>query len=260
MHYMYICITYALKCITIYAYITLCVYLVLCSGSSYMVENDLSNLKFWSITVSCHTLVSYSPFSAPNLSPNSLISDSVSLSISPSLSYHHHSFQSSFSFVHACYISRVQLFATPWTLAHQAPLSMGFSRQECWSGLPCLLPGDLPYPWMEPASFMSPVLAVKSLPLVPPGKPLLSLNSVQFNTFLLLRTFWVQGTLEILKNKTAFGMFTVSHWRQAPFTPDEWARPDTCCGDQAFQEGAELRADVFQTEKASRQRTWNEKG
>ena len=62
----------------------------------------------------------------------------------------------------------------------------------------------------------------KSLPLVTPGKPLLSLNSAQFNTFLLLRTFWVQGTLEILKNKTAFGIFMVSHWRQAPFTPDEW--------------------------------------
>lgn len=70
----------------------------------------------------------------------------------------------------------------------------------------------------------------------------------------------MQGALEILKNKTAFGLFMVSHWRQDPFIPDEWARPDTCCGDQAFQEGAELRTDVFQAEKASRQRTWNEKG
>ena len=44
---------------------------------------------------------------------------------------------------------------TPWTLAHQAPLSMGFSRQEYWSGLPCPLPGDLPNPGIKPKSLMS---------------------------------------------------------------------------------------------------------
>ena len=42
------------------------------------------------------------------------------------------------------HFSRVRLFATPWTVARQAPLSMGFSRQEYWSRLPCPLPGDLP--------------------------------------------------------------------------------------------------------------------
>ena len=52
-------------------------------------------------------------------------------------------------------ISHVQLFVTPWTVAHQAPLSMGFSRQEYWSGLPCSLPGDLPHPGFEPTSLMS---------------------------------------------------------------------------------------------------------
>ena len=46
-----------------------------------------------------------------------------------------------------------------WTIAHLAPLSMGFSRQEYWSGLPCSLPGDLPDPKTEPTSLMSPVLA-----------------------------------------------------------------------------------------------------
>ena len=45
-----------------------------------------------------------------------------------------------------------QLFATPWTVAHQAPLSVGFSRQEYWSGLPCLPPRDLPNPGREPRS------------------------------------------------------------------------------------------------------------
>ena len=44
----------------------------------------------------------------------------------------------------ACVFSHIQLFATPWTVAHQAPLSMGFSRQEYWSGLPFPSPGDLP--------------------------------------------------------------------------------------------------------------------
>ena len=47
---------------------------------------------------------------------------------------------------------RIRLFVTPWTVAHQAPLSMGFSRQEYWSGLPCPLPGDLPNPGVEPRS------------------------------------------------------------------------------------------------------------
>ena len=46
----------------------------------------------------------------------------------------------------------VQLFVTPWTIANQAPLSMGFSRQEYWSGLPIPSPGDLPDPGIEPVS------------------------------------------------------------------------------------------------------------
>ena len=55
--------------------------------------------------------------------------------------------------------SHVQLFMTPWTVACQAPLSMGFSKQEYWSGLPCPPPGDLPNPGTEPESLMSPALA-----------------------------------------------------------------------------------------------------
>ena len=46
--------------------------------------------------------------------------------------------------------SRVRLSATVWTVAYQAPPSTGFSRQECWSGLPCPSPGDLPDPGIEP--------------------------------------------------------------------------------------------------------------
>ena len=55
--------------------------------------------------------------------------------------------------------SHIQLFVTLWTAACQAPLSMGFSRQEYWSELPCPSPGDLPDPRMEPESLMPPALA-----------------------------------------------------------------------------------------------------
>ena len=57
------------------------------------------------------------------------------------------------------HFSHVQVCATLWTLAHQSPLSMGFSRQEYWSGLPFSSPGDLPNTRIEPRSLMSPVLA-----------------------------------------------------------------------------------------------------
>ena len=59
--------------------------------------------------------------------------------------------------------SRVRLFATLWTVAHQAPLSMGFSRQEYWSGLLCHPPGDLPIPGTETASPAAPDLQADSL-------------------------------------------------------------------------------------------------
>ena len=57
------------------------------------------------------------------------------------------------------HFSHVWFCATLWTIASQAPLSMGFSRQECWSGLPRPPPGDLPDPGIKPASLTSPALA-----------------------------------------------------------------------------------------------------
>ena len=69
-----------------------------------------------------------------------------------------------------CVLSRfshVQLFATLWTVAHQAPLSVYFSRREYWSGLPFPSPGDLPNPGIEARS---PMLQADSLPSEPPGK------------------------------------------------------------------------------------------
>ena len=66
-------------------------------------------------------------------------------------------------------LSRVQLFATPWTVAYHTPPSVGFSRQEYWSGLPLPSPGDLPDPGIEPKS---PALQVDSLRTELQGKPL----------------------------------------------------------------------------------------
>ena len=64
-------------------------------------------------------------------------------------------------------LSRVQPFVIPWTVAYQAPPSMGFSRQEYWSGLPFPSPGDFPDPGIEPRSL---ALQADTLPSEPPGK------------------------------------------------------------------------------------------
>ena len=89
--------------------------------------------------------------------------------------------------VHACCgFSRVWLFVTPWTVAHQAPLSMGFSRQEYWSGLPCPPPGDLSDPAMEPESPIFPALQTDSLPVSPWASPMYY-STAQFMVDWILR-------------------------------------------------------------------------
>ena len=65
-------------------------------------------------------------------------------------------------------LSHVRLFGTPWTIAHQAPPFMEFSRQEYWSGLPVPSPEDLPDPGIEPGS---PAVRADALTSEPPGKP-----------------------------------------------------------------------------------------
>ena len=72
--------------------------------------------------------------------------------------------------------SRVRLFVTAWTGAYQAPPSMGFSRQECWSGFPFPSPGDLPDPGIEPGS---PTLQADALPSEPPGNPQCNTDGAQ---------------------------------------------------------------------------------
>ena len=69
-----------------------------------------------------------------------------------------------------CVLSCVWLFATPWTVAHQAPLSMEFSRQEYWSGLPFPSPGDCPDPEIKTESPVSPTLASGFFTTAPPEK------------------------------------------------------------------------------------------
>ena len=76
-------------------------------------------------------------------------------------------------------LSRVQLFLTPRTVAHQAPPSMEFSRQEYWSRLPFPSPGDLPDLGIEPGS---PTLQADALPSEPPGKPNLQVPHPNFNS------------------------------------------------------------------------------
>ena len=79
-------------------------------------------------------------------------------------------------------LSCVRLFATPWTVAHQAPPSMGFSRQEYWSGSPFPSPGDLPDPGIE---LRSPALQADVLPSEPPGR---SDNQYNSNLFRKLKS------------------------------------------------------------------------
>ena len=93
---------------------------------------------------------------------------------------HHHVTCVLRSFELSCF-SCVQICVTPWTVACQAPLSMEFSRQEEWSGLPCPSPGDLANSGIETVSLTSNLhWQVGSLPLVLPGKPHWDLRSVWY--------------------------------------------------------------------------------
>ena len=100
-----------------------------------------------------------------------------------------------------CCFSCVRFFVTPWTVAHQAPLSMEFSRQEYWSGLPFPPPEDLPDPETEPVPLMSPSLQASSLPLVPPGNPTgpyFGIISFCPFTYVLCRSTWFTGYSKFL--------------------------------------------------------------
>ena len=81
-------------------------------------------------------------------------------------------------------LSRARLLATPWTVAYQAPPSIGFSRQACWSGLPFPSPGDLPDPGIKPGS---PTLQADAL-LSEPRKPTTDITDIQ----MIIRDYYKQ--------------------------------------------------------------------
>ena len=120
-----------------------------------------------------------------------------------------------------CCLSHVQLFATLWTIACQAPLSMGFSRKEYWSGLPGPPPGDLLDPGIKPTSLTSPALA-GGLSLVPP-----------------LTCLWISS--RISSNPAVFGMPSSpsSLW----FSKDgSSACPFHWCGDVSYLGSSQVYA------------------
>ena len=109
--------------------------------------------------VGCHTLPQHSDCGYGWVFPPQTSSSTVKLSDSDN-----NIIQTFKSFFYVCALScfsHVQLFTTLWTVAHQAPLSMGFSRQESWNGLPSPPPGDLPNPGIRPTFLKSPALPVR---------------------------------------------------------------------------------------------------
>ena len=102
-------------------------------------------------------------------------------------------------------LSHVQLFATSWTVAYQAPLSMEFSSQEYWSRLPFPTPGDLPDPGIKPTSHVSPALAGGFFTTLPPGK---SIALPKVLHFLQIKSLWqpcvVRWWLSFVSNKVSF--------------------------------------------------------
>ena len=97
---------------------------------------------------------------------------------------------------------------TPWTVAYQAPLPMGFSRQECWSGLPFPSPGDLPDPGIEPGS---PTLQADALPSEPPGKA----SEAEVDVFLEFSCFFYDpaDVGDLIFDSSAFSKTSLDIWK-----------------------------------------------
>ena len=151
-------------------------------------------------------------------------------------------------------LSRVRLFATPWTVACQFPLLVKFSRQEYWSGLPLPPPGDVPDPGTEP---VSPTLTGEFFTIEPPGKPNLVKCLAQSPCFLFIREgngnplqysclensmdggAWWAAVHGVAKSQTRLNDFTFTflHWRRKwqptpVFLPGEsqgWGSLVGCC-------------------------------
>ena len=119
-----------------------------------------------------------------------------------------------------CVLSCVQLSVTQWTVAHKAPLSTEFFRQEYWSGLPFPLPGDLPDPEIEPASLVPPALAGEFFNTVPPVR---EKAMAPHSSTLAWKIPWTEepgrlqsmGSLKVGRDwATSLSLFTFRHWRR----------------------------------------------
>ena len=118
------------------------------------------------------------------------------------------------SILHAKLLTQVQLFVAPRTVAHQAPLSVGFSRQEYGSGLPIPSPGYLPKPGIEPASLRSPALADRFFTTSATWEALLSIwfaliHKITFEvqtTFPLLQNFYITWLLPLPPQSNSLGV------------------------------------------------------
>ena len=120
--------------------------------------------------------------------------------------------------------SCVRFRAILWTVAHQAPLSMGFSRKEYWCGLLCSLPGDLPNPGIEPVSPTSPALAAGSLLLAPPGKLYISV-SIYLSIYIPI---YISESLLYLM-LTQYYKTTVLQFKKEGILPRLFCQQDTEC-------------------------------
>ena len=93
-----------------------------------------------------------------------------------------------------CALSCVQLYVTPWTVAHQVPLPMGFSRQDYWSRLPFPSPGDLPNPGIKTMSPVAPAQAGRFFTTEPPGKPRRFLRITKKHVRVDEGSSWMKGS------------------------------------------------------------------
>ena len=108
-------------------------------------------------------------------------------------------------------LSCVRLSATPWPVAHQAPLSMKSSKQAYWSGLPFPTPGDFPNPGIEPVSLASPALAGRFFTSVPPGKPTVRDRGGGE----MIQPKVVYGTKAKGREVQGAGISSVNYWKEA---------------------------------------------
>ena len=132
-------------------------------------------------------------------------------------------------------LSHAQLFVTLWTVTYLAALSVGFSRQEYWSGLPFPSPGDLPNPGMEAGS---PALQADALPSEPLGKPSLSLQFSSGQSLTLVQLFATQWSVSY-QAPQSIGFSRQEYWSGLPFpSPGDLPNPGVEPGSPALQADA----------------------